>query len=118
MFIMKHLVNPVLLIRSKLRLDRFVTMLRLGAGDRALRRERLRFYILRDVVPGLFQRCEAASSDRLHAHIANHCRLNRPGKNGQSGRIGCRLIQVTILTAAANNLHAADLPAPFSPISA
>ena len=109
MFILKNLVNPVQLTRSELRLDRFVTMLRFGASDRRGRHERLRSYVLRDVLPRLSQRREAAISDRLHDHVSNHCRLNRPSENGQPGRVGCRLIQVTILTAAANNLHAADL---------
>src|SRR6185369_138008 len=62
-------------------LDRFVTMLRLVGGDRCARRELLRSYVLRDVLPRFCQRCEAAISDRLHDHVSDHCCLDWAGKD-------------------------------------
>src|SRR6185369_9113937 len=62
-------------------LDRFVAMLRLVASDRRDGREWLRLDVLRDVLPRLCQRCEAAISDRLHDHVSDHCCLNWAGKD-------------------------------------
>src|ERR1044072_8987404 len=90
-------------------LDRGVTLRRIFPGAGNLWFEMLQPYVMRDVLTRLGQRCEATICDRLYEQAADDSRFDWSSRDRQFRRVRCSLIQIVILTAAADYLHAFDL---------
>src|SRR5439155_22915239 len=82
---------------------------RFGQGWRGAGAERPGLDLVRDVPPRVGQGSEAARGDRLDQDVADDGRFDRPRQYGPAGRVGGRLVQVTVQAAPADDLDAADL---------
>src|SRR5262249_43093115 len=77
-------------------------------GRRRLRLEAARADVRGDVTPRFGERSEAARRDGLYESVADDGGFSRPGQHGPLRGVGRRLVQVLVLTATADDLHAFD----------
>src|SRR5262249_7352217 len=60
------------------------------------------------VLPCRGQRCKASGGEGLDQHVANDSRFYRPSQHRPAGRIRRCLVQILILAASADDLHAGN----------
>ena len=92
----------------ELRLDGRVAVCWASRGCGGPRREGGGPHVPCDVCAGLGQRREAARGDGLHHRVPDRGRLDRAGQYRLACRGRGRLVQVPVLAAAADDLHAFD----------